>query len=500
MTYCLIPGCLNPENPIDARVCHSCGSPLLLKERYRPIQFLGEGGMGRTFLAVDEDIPSKPKCVVKQLVFPQGGTSNVAKFTELFEREALHLDSLGSHPQIPTLLAHFEQNQWLYLVQEWISGQTLAQELADNGPFNQAQVVQLLEELLPVLKFIHEPRGRRSDRQIIHRDIKPANIMRRDISSPIKPGQLVLIDFGIAKLFAGSATFETATIVGTPEYMPPEQYHGQPLPASDLYSLGVTCIHLLTGISPRNLFDASQDKFQWRSHLPPGNPVSPKLGNILDKMLQNAVNLRYKSASEILRDLKTPSTATKQNTTRPNVNHPPAQPTTANFSPRTVWQQLLFWQKPIPRNDNLTSEVGIDYTKLRDLLAEQKWQQADEETRAVLCQALGKYPRGYIFNNEIEQLPCSDLRTIDRLWVKYSQGRFGFSIQALIYASADEDYGKFCAKVVWPTHNSDRLYQQMTFKLSAPVGHLPSRSWAAGTRWWGHAAALSARLQACDIN
>ncbi|WP_199249507.1 serine/threonine-protein kinase [[Phormidium] sp. ETS-05] len=491
MTYCLIPGCLNPENPDDTTVCHSCSAPLLLKERYRPIKFLGAGGMGRTFLAVDEDIPSQPKCVIKQLVFPQGGTSNIAKLTELFEREAVRLDSLGSHPQIPTLLAHFKQNQWLYLVQEWISGQTLAEELAESGCFNETKLVQLLEDLLPVLKFIH-------DRQIIHRDIKPANIMRRDISSSVKPGQLVLIDFGIAKLFAGSAWLETATIVGTPEYMPPEQYRGKPLPASDLYSLGVTCIHLITGISPRNLFDASQDKFTWREHLPPDNPISPKLGKILDKMLQNAVNLRYKSAPEIIQDIKNKSTVSRSTKTIPALSQPKTPAKTVN-SPQIFWQNLIFWQQPAPRNDILTSEVGIDYTKLRDLLADQKWQQADEETRAVLCQALGKYPRGYIFNNEIEQLPCEDLRTIDRLWVKYSQGRFGFSIQALIYESVGEDYGKFCAKVVWPTNNSDRLYQYMTFKLSAPVGHLPSRSWAAGIRWWGHAAALSARLQACDI-
>lgn len=493
MTYCLIPGCLNPDNPDDARVCHSCGSRLLLKERYRPIKFLGAGGMGRTFLAVDEDIPSKPKCVVKQLVFPQGRMSNVAKLTELFEREAVRLDSLGSHPQIPTLLAHFKQNQWLYLVQEWISGQTLAEELAESGCFNETKVMQLLEEMLPVLKFIH-------DRQIIHRDIKPANIMRRDISSPVKPGQLVLIDFGIAKLFAGTAPFETATIVGTPEYMPPEQYRGKPLPASDLYSLGVTCIHLLTGISPRHLFDASQDRFNWREHLPPENQISHKLGKILDKMLPNAVNLRYKSAPQILRDIENKSPVSNQTQTIPAISQPKTPAKTVNY-PQTFWQNLLFWQQPTPqpRNDILTSEVGIDYTKLRDLLADQKWQQADEETRAVLCQALGKYPRGYIFNNEIEKLPCEDLRTIDRLWVKYSQGRFGFSVQALIYQSVGEDYGKFCAKVVWPTNNSDRLYQYMTFKLTAPVGHLPSRSWAAGTRWWGHAAALSARLQACDI-
>ncbi len=108
MSYCVIPGCLTPQNPDPAKFCLSCGSKLWLKERYRPIQPIGRGGFGRTFLAVDEDIPSKPRCVIKQLYIQNPNSGVSKKATELFHQEAVRLDELGMHSQIPTLLAHFE--------------------------------------------------------------------------------------------------------------------------------------------------------------------------------------------------------------------------------------------------------------------------------------------------------------------------------------------------------------------------------------------------------
>jgi serine/threonine protein kinase len=130
MSYCLNPICPEPENPAGHRFCQTCGSKLLLKDRYRAMKPLGQGGFGKTFLAVDEDKPSHPRCVIKQF-FPQAqGTNTVQKATELFTQEAVRLDELGSHPQIPELLAYFSQGSQQYLVQEFIDGRNLAQELA----------------------------------------------------------------------------------------------------------------------------------------------------------------------------------------------------------------------------------------------------------------------------------------------------------------------------------------------------------------------------------
>jgi serine/threonine protein kinase len=301
MSYCLNPRCPTPENPAGTNFCRTCGSKLLLKERYRTIRPLGQGGFGKTFLAVDEDKPSHPYCVIKQF-FPQAqGTNTVQKAGELFTQEAVRLDELGKHPQIPELLAYFSQDSQQYLVQEFIDGRDLAQELAMNGAFNEAQVRSLLNDLLPVLQFVHQ-------HQVIHRDIKPENIIRRSRDS-----QLVLVDFGASKVATGTALARTGTAIGSAGYAAPEQSLGRAVFASDLYGLGVTCIHLLTGMHPFDLFDPSENAWVWRDTLK--SPVSNTLGRILDKMLESAINRRYQSAAEVLKDLNSqtpPVVAVKQ--------------------------------------------------------------------------------------------------------------------------------------------------------------------------------------------
>jgi len=299
MSYCLNPACQNPQNPDRTQFCLSCGAKLLLRERYRAIKPLGRGGFGRTFLAIDEDKPSKPRCAIKQFFPLSQGTSSAEKAAELFNREAVRLDELGKHPQIPELLAHFQQESYQYLVQEFIEGQNLQEELTRNGAFSENQIRSLLNDLLPVLEFVHS-------RSVIHRDIKPPNIIRRRsvqpsiiYTYPTITGELVLVDFGAAKVVEPS--IDIGTVIGSPEFVAPEQIRGQAVFASDLYSLGVTCIYLLTQISPFDLFDINQDTWVWRDFLKV--QIDPKLGHILDKMIEASLSRRYKSVAEVLQDL-----------------------------------------------------------------------------------------------------------------------------------------------------------------------------------------------------
>ncbi|BAY82530.1 WD-40 repeat-containing serine/threonine protein kinase [Calothrix parasitica NIES-267] len=287
MSYCLNPHCQKPQNQNNIKSCLTCGTTLLLKQRYRAIKPIGQGGFGRTLLAVDESKPLKPPCVIKQFLLISQGIDNTQKAAELFEQEALRLDVLGKHNQIPNLLDYLIQEEHQYLVQEYIDGYDLAEILKEQGTFKEDQIWELLNSLLPVLEFIHS-------RDVIHRDIKPENIIRS------RNGKLFLVDFGAAKVVTGTAILQTGTSIGTPEFVAPEQSRGKAIYSSDLYSLGTTCIYLLTGVSPFELFDISEYTWVWRQYLL-DNSVSDKLGNILDKLIENATSRRYQSAGEVLK-------------------------------------------------------------------------------------------------------------------------------------------------------------------------------------------------------
>ncbi len=285
----------------------SCPSNLLLNNRYSIIKPLSQGGFSKTFLAIDQkyqaqtrDITSSKEstlglCVVKHVVkqfFPQPHTINYyAQASELFHQESILLAELCRHPQIPLLLDIFEDNGQQYIVQQWVDGQSLEQELAEEGVFNEAEIWQLLRELLPVLQSVHE-------HQVIHRNIKPANIIRRQTDR-----QLVLVDFGAAKYFPSSILEQTVTLVGSPEYAAPEQMKGKAVFASDLYSLGISCLRLLTQMSPFDLYDCAEDTWIWQPYL--AQPISQSLEQILYKLLRKATRQRYQSAAKVLLDLNT---------------------------------------------------------------------------------------------------------------------------------------------------------------------------------------------------
>ena len=297
MIYCLNPDCKQPINIDQAINCDSCGQKLtpLLRGRYRTVRALGQGGFGKTFLAVDED-RLKARCVIKQFSPQLKSLKALEKAVQLFEQEAMRLNELGEHPHIPSLLAYFEHDKRLYLVQQFIEGETLGQELARRGCFGEQKIREVLAGLLPILKFVH-------DRHVIHRDITPANIIRRKLDN-----RLVLIDFGVAKVLqeGGSEIAAPGTRIGTEGYAPMEQLRsGRAFPASDLYSLGATCLYLMTQTKLEELYDPVHGNWLWRSKLAEkGVVLTEGLGKILDRMLKDLVSERYQSVAEIMHDLR----------------------------------------------------------------------------------------------------------------------------------------------------------------------------------------------------
>lgn len=295
MICCLNPHCAQPNHATLAAVCPTCSTPLerRLRGRYRPLKLIGRGGFGRTYFALDADRLNS-RCVIKQFAPQTQGTKSFLKAVQLFEQEAVRLHELGENPQIPTLLAYFEQNKYLYLVQQMIQGRTLHQEIASQAAYSEGSIRQLLEDLLPVLQFIH-------DHGVIHRDITPSNIIRRKVDQ--KP---VLIDFGVAKQFSEAIRYEPGTRIGTEGYAPLEQLRsGQSYPSSDIYSLGATCLHLLTGCKPEDLYSPQEGRWLWQEHLQKqGRAIHPGLTEVLNCMTQDLVSERYQSAQDVLIDLQ----------------------------------------------------------------------------------------------------------------------------------------------------------------------------------------------------
>ncbi|MHC5938740.1 protein kinase domain-containing protein [Nostoc sp.] len=259
-----------------------------LRNRFEIVKQLGSGGSGDTYLAIDLDLPGQPHCVVKHFhpKDPNPAILPIAK--SLFDREAEVLYQLGNdHDQIPRLFAHFDEDGDFYLVQEFIDGHALTQEIVPGQRLSENAVLNLLKEILEVLVFVHQ-------NNIIHRDIKPQNLMRRHSDQKI-----VLIDFGsIKKIGALGAGLTIA--VGTPGYMPSEQAKGKPKLCSDIYAVGIIGIQALTGLIPEQLQeDPNTGEVIWRDQA----QVSDAVANVLDRMVCDRYNQRYQSATEALQAL-----------------------------------------------------------------------------------------------------------------------------------------------------------------------------------------------------
>jgi serine/threonine protein kinase len=322
----------------------------LLNNRYRIIRSLGAGGFGETHLAEDIQMPSGRRCVIKQLKPITNDPQIFQLVQERFQREAAILEDLGAaHPQIPSLYAYFEISGQFSLVQEWIDGVTLANRLQQNGNLSESSVKDVLIGILPVLDYVHS-------KQIVHRDIKPENIILR-----ASDGKPVLIDFGavretMATIVTSKGNTSQSIVIGTPGFMSSEQSAGRPVYASDIYSLGLTAIYLLTGKIPQEIeTDPRTGEILWRRY---ALSVTPTFSAILDRAIQSHPRDRYGTPKEMLEALYNaalpiphtvisappPGTSNHQSTviSAPPVGHQPtgfSPPVTVTNSGLGDWQK-----------------------------------------------------------------------------------------------------------------------------------------------------------------
>lgn len=263
---------------------------LTINGRYRILQQIGVGGFSLTYLAEDLHLPTRPRCVVKHFKPQIGDADSLRLADRLFQQEAEILYRLGGHPNIPNLLAHFEEKGEFYLVQEFIEGHTLANEFTGGRRYNQKEIIRLLGQTLEILSFVH-------GQKVIHRDIKPANLIRR-----ASDGNIFLIDFGAVKQVnsfpqsQNPQTFSTVAI-GSHGYMPLEQMAGNPNFSSDLYALGLVAVEGLTGIKPLELRkNQSTNEFIWTDRI----QLAPEVEQFVSKLIRYDFQQRFFSAAEAL--------------------------------------------------------------------------------------------------------------------------------------------------------------------------------------------------------
>ncbi len=329
----------------------------LLQNRYRLLKMLGQGGFGRTYLAEDQG-RFQEKCVIKEYTPAQTDAYALQKSRELFQREAAVLWQIR-HPQIPQFHATFEQGKRLFLVQDFVEGPTysalLEERKAEKYPFSEAEVLHLIEQLLPVLQHIHQ-------QNIIHRDISPDNIILRQLDQ--KP---VLIDFGVVKDLAGKVQGgegpAKGTTVGKLGYAPPEQLQtGKASPNSDLYALAVTAIVLMTGREPQTLLDETTMTWHWQSLLP---RINPRFAQVLNRMLSPRPQNRFQSATEVAQVLRSlagliaPAAAPGS----PGAKTPlPSQPTArrpVRLTPTPTQKSSSSTPVPVANSDSVWESVWI---------------------------------------------------------------------------------------------------------------------------------------------
>ncbi|MFM6182986.1 MAG: protein kinase domain-containing protein [Dolichospermum sp.] len=301
----------------------------LLDHRYQVIRILATGGFGQTYIAQDTRRPGNPICMVKHLKPANSDSNFFTTAKRLFHNEAETLEKLSHHGQIPRLLAYFDENQEFFLVQEFIDGNTLNEELIPGQPWSETQVMQMLLEILSILEFVHQ-------QGVIHRDIKPDNIIRR--ASDYK---LVLVDFGAVKQLRSPLVTVggqgTATVaIGTPGYMPTEQGQGKPRPNSDIYALGIIAIQALTGVPVSQLQeDPNTGEINWQHLI----PINPDLVAILTKMVRYHFKERYQTATEALQacqELMNITPEFSQPLTSPQIIYQSLQSVPSGFTQQTM--------------------------------------------------------------------------------------------------------------------------------------------------------------------
>ncbi|MCC3575397.1 MAG: GUN4 domain-containing protein [Microcoleus sp. PH2017_40_RAT_O_B] len=413
-------------------------------DRYIIEAKLGEGGFGITYLA--QKAQNGGRVVIKTLKDELLSHPDFPRYRDKFRDEALLL-SLCRHPNIVQIDNYFIDGDLPCIAMEYVAGENLLKWVEKRGLLSESEALNYIRKVGEALIIVHE-------KGLLHRDIKPQNIMVRDNQDA------VLIDFGLARGFIPDRT-QQMTFGLTHGFAPPEQYGemGRFAEYTDVYALAATLYYMLTITPPTAAFMRALNH-----PLKPPFQINPNISDAVHRAIMKGMEMN---------ETKRPQSVEKWLAMLPQ--SPGNRGQRGGVSPRISSPQ------PAPQPVKLISAKGVDYRNLDRLLASGKWQEADGETAIKMLEVAGRTKDGWLRGEDIDRFPCEDLRTIDQLWVKYSNGRFGFSVQKRIYESlgGSREYDRkiwaaFGDRVGWRVNSSKWLhYNDLKFNTKAPIGHLP---------------------------
>ncbi|NET69633.1 MAG: protein kinase [Sphaerospermopsis sp. SIO1G2] len=439
---------------------------------------IGGGGFGETYLA--EDTEEQRLVVIKTLNREQRQKPDFADRQKRFRQEALSL-ARCHHPHVVEVYDIFSENGLQTIVMEHIDGDDLEKYTEEytneNGYLSETEALSYIDQIGQALEVVHE-------RGLLHRDVKPSNILLRRETK-----EAVLIDFGLAREFQ-PGRIRSMTATKTEGYAPIEQYErrGDFGYYTDVYALAGTLYTLLTLRVPI----PANYRAEGDAILKPPQKHNQKISDKVNAAILKGMELEPQNRPQTVREFR----ELLGLLAKPVVNFGIQQPLNLNIQqPINNVETFHGTSLHTPPNNpevELNSDVRMDYRKLQNYLKAGRWKEADEETRRVMLAVAKREKEGWLDVESIDNFPCADLRTIDQLWVKYSNGKFGFSVQKRIYQgyggtrSYDEKiWQQFGDKVGWRKGGKWLYYKDITFDIKAPEGHLPLFLPGLGLWGWG---------------